>query len=100
MRFDTPIYFLHIGPGEYNETTGNYEESEPTETKCYANVTDSGVEMLNLVYGELRQGSKVIRLLQAYNESFQYIRIGEKRYKVDFTRKLRNKQTFVVSEVQ
>jgi hypothetical protein len=100
MRFDKPIYFQRTTPGEYDATTGDYGADTVKETHRFADVTDSGVETLKLIYGELKQGVKTIRLLNHYNEPFDHIRIGNKTYKVDFERKLRTKHVFVAHEVQ
>lgn len=97
MRYDKPIYFQRVNPGEYNPETGDYDEGEITEVKKYASVTDSGIETVQLIYGNLKQAAVTIRLQRAYEECFDYIRIGEKRYKVDFERLGRN---FVAHEVQ
>ena len=100
MRFDTPIYFQLSDRGAYDETTGDYGENTIAETKKYASVTDAGVETLILIYGELKQGVKVVRLQTHYNDVYGRIRIGSKVYRVDMERKLRVKHVFVVSEVQ
>lgn len=100
MRFDTPIFFQRTTPGEYNPDTGNYDQDTITEVKLYASVTNSSVDTLNLIYGEIRQGSYVVRLQNHYLEPFDRIRIGMRTYRVDFSRLLRNKHVFVVSEVQ
>lgn len=100
MRCDTPVFFQSITPGEYDANTGNHAAPTVEEVKKYASVTDSGVETLNLVYGEIRQGSKVVRLNGQYNGEFNRIRIGNKVYRVDMSRPLRHKHIFVVSEVQ
>lgn len=100
MRFDTPIYFQKYTEGAYDVTTGNYADTDPEEVMYYADVTDTGLNMLHIVYGDLKQGSKTIRIQNSYTDDFDRIRIGEKVYRVDFSRKLRTKQTFVVSEVQ
>lgn len=100
MRTDTPIYFQTVKKGRYDENTGNYAPETVTEVKQYASVTDSGLETMQLVYGGLKQGSKIIRLLNHYDEPFDRIRIGLKKYRVDMSRKLRAKHTFVVSEVK
>ena len=100
MRYDTPIYFQTVTKGEYNADTGNYAAETVTEDKVYASVTESRTETLKLVYGELKQGCFTIRLQNIYRKPFSYIRIGEKRYRVDFSRKLRLKHIFFVSEVQ
>ena len=100
MRFDTPIYFQTVKPGEYDASTGDYGEDATTEEMRLASVTDSTTETLTMVYGGIKQGSKTVRLQNRYAKPFDQIRIGEKVYKVDRERKLRVKHTFVVSEVQ
>ena len=97
MRYDTPIFFQEIIQGVYIDTTGNYGEETILETKRFASVTDSGINALNLLYGGIKQGSKVLRLQTPYNANFERIRIGSKVYKADFSR---NHKVFVVSEVQ
>lgn len=99
MRFDTPVYFQRI-KSEYVAATGNYGISLLEEDMRRASVTDSGAQTLMLVYGALKQGSLTIRLQRPYDKPFDRIRIGGKFYQVDRPRKLRLKQTFVVSEVQ
>ena len=97
MRFDTPVYFQHITKGEYDKATGNYGPDAVEEVKTYANVTDAKNEALTLIYGKLRQDSKVVRLLRPYPFPFDRIRIGDKLYNVDFARRVK---AFYVSEVQ
>ena len=100
MRFDTPIYFQTVKSGEYNADTGNYEPDTVTEDKQWASVTDSKTETLKLIYGDIKQGCKTVRLQNIYIKPFDRIKIGEKLYRVDFQRQLRCKHTLVVSEVQ
>lgn len=100
MRFDTPVYFQSVVPGEYDASTGNYNDDTIKEVKKNASVTDSKTETMHLIYGEIKQGSKTIRLQNHYNNAFNRIRIGEVIYSVDYSRKLRNKHVFVLSEVQ
>lgn len=97
MRFDKPVFFQHIQPGEYNADTGNYGEDTIIEEKRYADVNDTGTEMLNLVYGNIKQGALTILLQRPYTAPFNRVRIGSTIYKVDFKR---HNKTFVVSEVQ
>lgn len=99
MRYDTPVYFQLEKQGEYDQATGNYAEGELTETKAYASVADAGAETARLVYGKLKQKSKVVQLQNHYKKAFNRIRIGDSQYRVDFERELRTKHIFVVSEV-
>lgn len=101
MRFDTPIYFLRDGQAAYDPETGNYEEQLLSEDKKFANVTDSKEETMQLIYGSLKQGCLTIRLLRCYEKAFDRIRVGEKEYHVDWSRKFKTgKHVLVVSEVQ
>ena len=54
---------------------------------------------MQIVYGGIRQGSVTVQLQNHYQKPFDRIRIGNTTYKVDYTRKLRVKQTFILSEV-
>ena len=104
MRYNIPVYFLHKQKGAYNADTGDYSPETVEEVKRYASVTDTGTEMLNIVYGGPKQGSLTIRLQNHYSDPFDRIRIGDgeqaKYYRVDRARALRLKYNFVVSEVQ
>ena len=100
MRFDTPVYFQTIKPGEYDYSTGNYGKNIITEEVRWASVTDAGIDTLNLVYGEIKQGVKIVRLQNHYHKPVERLRIGDKVYRVDRARPLRLKYTLVVSEVQ
>ncbi len=100
MRYDTPVYFQKITSGEYDPETGNYAEDTVKETLRYASVMNTGEERLKLVYDGPKQGSLTIQLQTHYTDPFDRIRVGKKVYSVDFSRELRTKHTFVVSEVQ
>ena len=49
MRYDTPIYFQKIVPGEYDKKTGNYADDQIEEVRMYASVMDTGAETMRLV---------------------------------------------------
>lgn len=100
MRYDTPVFFRAVTPGDYDESTGNYEDDSIIETMVMASVMDTQTEMLKLIYGDIRQGSLTVVIQNHYDQPFDNIRIGGKIYRVDRTRRLRVKQSFIVSEVQ
>lgn len=100
MRYDTPIYFRNIIKGKYDSKTGNYDDDIVEETTVYASVSDTGSEMLKLVYGTVKQDSKIIRLQSIYKGVYDSIRIGSSIFKVGYEKKLRTKQVLIVSEVQ
>lgn len=100
MRFDKPIYMQYITAGNYDVNTGDYKDDIVIETKVYASITDTTTETLNLVYGELKQGSLTIRLQNHFDGLFSRIRIDNRTYRVDYERRLRTKHVLVISEVQ
>lgn len=100
MRYDTPVYFQKRTQGAYDAATGNYGADTVEETKRYASVYDTRTETMRLVYGGIRQGSLTVHLQNHYDGVFDRIRVGEKVYSVDFSRRFRTKQSFVASEVQ
>lgn len=100
MRYDTPIYFQKITQGAYDPTTGDYGEDTVQETCVMASVIDTQTETMKLIYGSIKQGSKSIHIQNHYDDIFDFIRIEDKSYHVDYSRKLRNKHSFIVHEVQ
>lgn len=100
MRYDTPIYFQRIARGDYNPDTGDYDNDALTEDEVYASVMDTQAKTMMLVYGQLKQGSLTVHIQNHYDFAYDYIRIGNKRYRVDLDRKLKTKETFILSEVQ
>lgn len=100
MRYDTPVYFQRLTSGKYDPSTGNYADGTVEETLRYASVMNTGEEQQRLVYDGPKQGSLTIQLQNHYEEPFDRIRVGKRVYKADFSRPLRTKHTFIVSEVQ
>ncbi len=70
MRYDTPIYFQLIRQGIYDPKTGDYADSDPAETKVYADVTDTSTDTKQILYGDIKRNSKVIRLQQHYTKTY------------------------------
>ena len=100
MRYDKPIYFQRFVQGSYNENTGNYEDDLIVEEMAMASIMDTKTQTMMQVYGQIKQGSLTCHIQNIYQKSFDYIRIGAKRYKVDYSRRLRTKESFMLSEVQ
>lgn len=97
MRYDTPVYFQSVQPGEYDPHTHNYGEDKLNEVKKYADVIDTSTEQLQIVYDTIKQSSVTVHLQRPYTAAFDYIRIGEKRYRVDVEKR---RKCFIASEVQ
>lgn len=93
------IYFQKLTHGEYDPATGNYGEDTISEDMKSASVMDTGTNTMMLVYSGIKEDSLTIHLQNHYDRPFDRIRVGNKAYGVDFSRKLRTKQVYVVSEV-
>lgn len=98
MRFDTPVYFRTETAGTYDESTGNYGADDIYEQKAYADITNTGTEVLNIIYGNITQNSLTIRTREFFDGL--KMRIGDKVYHIDTRRRLHGLTTYIVSEVQ
>ena len=97
MRYITPVFFQCKEPGAFDPETHNYNADQIAEEMRYADVTQTGTDTLQMVYGTIKQKSLTIRLQRPYNKPFDNIRIGSKLYCVGFSR---GNKAFVISEVQ
>ena len=98
MRYDQKIYFVKEGEEEYDYDTGNYTAGEPIKEEVWANVSDTGTERMQLIYGALKQGAITVRIVGKYEKEFDYIEVEGKKYNVDAFRTFRNDQAFNLSE--
>ena len=99
MRFDKEVYF-YTEKSDYSAKTGDYDRREVSEVPRMASVNQTETAMIRMVYDSIPQESLTVRLQDKYEKPFDYIRIGEKLYKVDKRIDLYTKQAFIVSEVQ
>ena len=98
MRYDKQIFFVKETEPVYDYDTGDYVDGEPIKDELWANVSDTGTERMQLIYGALKQGAITVRIQGEYDEVFDYIQIDGKKYKVDAFRTFRNDQAFNLSE--
>ena len=98
MRYSVPIYFVKETEPVYDYETGDYVDGEPIKEKVWANVSDTGTERMQLIYGALKQGAITVRIQGKYDEAFDYVEVDGKKYNVDAFRTFRNNQAFNLSE--
>ena len=98
MRYSVPIYFVKETEPVYDYETGDYVDGEPIKDELWANVSDTGTERMQLIYGALKQGAITVRIQGKYDEAFDYIQVDGKKYNVDAFRTFRNDQAFNLSE--
>lgn len=105
MRYDTKLVFIVGNGGYYNPDKGEHVDNEKVETIKYANVTDLGTDRSKVLFGDIQQGAKVIRLLRPYKKAWDYVLIVDelkqktRKYEIITERNLRSKNTFIVQEV-
>lgn len=110
MRCDTKIYFVTDGERTLVDDPaasdyGEYVADNPQEEERVADVTDTQTNTQMLLYGAVREGSKTVRLNEAYRKPFDHIRILDREtgetalYDVDAKRILRHRSTFICHEV-
>ena len=98
MRYSVPIYFVKETEPVYDYETGDYVDGEPIKHEAWANVSDTGTERMQLIYGALKQGAITVRIVGKYDKEFDYIEVEGKKYNVDAFRTCRNDQAFNLSE--
>ena len=98
MRYSVPIYFVKETEPVYDYETGDYIDGEPIKHEAWANVSDTGTERMQLIYGALKQGAITVRIVGKYDKEFDYIEVEGKKYNVDAFKTFRNDQAFNLSE--
>ncbi|MFK4885875.1 hypothetical protein ACI1UN_02080 [Lactococcus petauri] len=98
MRYDKVLKFVEEKE-EYDPTLGESTSKEPHSEKVKANLTDASEKVMLVAFGEVRQGSKVARLLRGLSFSPTHAYCGDVKYKVCMKRLLKHKATYILEEV-
>ena len=105
MRYDTEITFVIEKAGDCDPELGEYAEPTLIKESKLANVTDLGTDRSKTLFGDIKQGAKVIRLLRPYINEWDYVLIFNKlrrkteKFEIITERNLQLKNTFIVQEV-
>lgn len=101
MRYTDEITFVkESSESHYDPDLGEWIENEPTVTATDANVTDLGTNRSVKVFGDVREGAKVIRTMPLFAVPvFDQIKISGKTYEPLTTREPLNRHTLIVQEV-
>ncbi|MDT2597047.1 hypothetical protein [Enterococcus dongliensis] len=101
MRYDTKVLFIKNGEGShYDPDLGEWIEDEPTVTVTDVNVTDLGTERSVKVFGDVREGAKVIRTMPLFSlPEFDHIEIDGKTFKETTARNPSGRHSLIVQEV-
>lgn len=98
MRYDQRVRFT-IEKDEYNPSIGESVTDISEKIEVMVNMTDASQQVMQVAFGEVKQGSKVVRLLGHLQFDPSHMTQGNVKYKVAMKRILRNKTTFVLEEV-
>lgn len=98
MRYDTPVLFITDGEEVFDPTTGDYMAVAGEPIQRWANVSDTGEERQNLLYGAINQGALTVRL-QGEPPKFDKLKIGGKEYVVRLRKNFRRETVLHVDSV-
>lgn len=98
MRYNTPIYFVKNIGKHYDAELGVWVQGSDNKALKRANVTDMSATRQSTIFGDVSSSRLVVRLQQAYNDSYDYIEINGKTYQVETKRVPSNSQSLVVIE--
>ena len=101
MRYLDKVDFVKKSADEgYDPVKGEYVEGEPTIITTYANVTDIGTERSVKIFGDIKQGAKVMRMMPLFDmPEYDYIEFDDKRWKLTTYRNPSDRNTFLLQEV-
>lgn len=101
MRYDTEVHFIRKSEKDrYDAETGEWVSNDPTVTTTEANVTDLGTESSIKVFGDIKQGAKVIRTQPLFViPEWDTVKINEVSYKLLTSRIPLCRNSLVVQEV-
>ena len=99
MRYDQEVKFVHETDGYYDFDLGEHVSGELVKTSLLANITDLGTDLSVKVFGSIKEGALVVRLLRHYTQPFDYLVIGGKNYQLLKEQRLRQKHTLIIQEV-
>lgn len=102
MRYDRKVWLVDEAEPEYDETTGDYADGAIERYYRDANVSDTGTEVMNMLYGKIKQGALTVRVQNGVESPYQYIEVDTvgNKYRIDRVKRHRNELVLFVSESQ
>lgn len=98
MNYNKKILFVTEDGKKYNPETSEHESVLIKKYKR-ANVTDLGTDRSKALFGDVKQGAKVIRLKRPYITPWDYVEYEGKTYNIITHRDARLRAGFIVQEV-
>ena len=102
MRYTDEITFVkESSESHYDPESGEWINGEPVQTSALVNVTDLGTERSVKVFGDIRQGAKVILTMPLFSlPEFDHIEIDGKTFKETTARNPSGRHNLIVQEVE
>lgn len=97
MRYAEPVWFCKVTK-TYDAETGDYTTDSVVKSPVYASIINTSIDMMQIVYGAIKQGSLTIQLQNHYTQPFDYIECRGKIYNVDTTDPKATKDVLIISE--
>lgn len=99
MRFMNEVTFVELGKEFYDTDTSEYVRSDDVKAIANVNVTDLGAERSVVLFGDIKQGSKVIRVMPHYQiPKFDYIEFDGKNWQLVKDTKPQYRNSLIVEE--
>lgn len=101
MRYTDEITFVkESSESHYDPESGEWINGEPVQTSALVNVTDLGTDRSVKVFGDIRQGAKVIRTMPLFSlPEFDHIEIDGKTFRETTARNPSGRHSLIVQEV-
>ena len=101
MRYLDEVTFIKASSdSRYDPDLGEWVEKEPTRTVFSANITDIGTDRSVKVFGDIKQGAKVMRMMPLFTmPEYDYIEFDNKKWALTTYRNPSERNTFILQEV-
>ncbi|WP_423367475.1 hypothetical protein [Melissococcus plutonius] len=100
MRYMDKIIFVKKSESHYDPEFGEWVEGTPIKTSTIANVTDVGVDRSTAIFGDVKQGAKVIRTQPFFSlPEFDYIEYDDRTWEQVTIRHPVYRYSLIVEEV-
>lgn len=101
MRYLDEVTFIkESSDSYYDPDLSEWIEKEPTRTIYCANITDIGTDRSVKVFGDIKQGAKVMRMMPLFvMPMYDYVEFSNKKWALTTYRNPSERNTFILQEV-
>lgn len=100
MRYLDKVVFVDESEEIYNPDFGEYIEAETKGVETLANVTDLGTTRSVQIFGDIKQGAKVVRTMPLFDiPKWKYIMFDGRKWQLVTSRLVTKSNSLIVQEV-